>query len=216
MWRPRIPVTQRERHRSGSQPAAKIFGIGLSRTGTTSLTIALTKLGYASVHFPADALTRNEIAYFLERGDSALRLSVLDDHDGITDTPVCVAFESLDAAYPGSKFILTTRDKASWLASCESFWARWVDPFLAERSNDSQGGDYIRAICRELYGEVAFDGVMYARAFDAYHDRVREYFADRPADLLSLDISRGMDWAPLRDFLGRPQPAEPFPWANAT
>lgn len=31
---------------------SKIFGIGLPRTGTTSLNIALNQLGLASKHFP--------------------------------------------------------------------------------------------------------------------------------------------------------------------
>ena len=35
-----------------------VYGIGLSRTGTTSLTSALKKLGYTSKHYPS---------YFLDK-----------------------------------------------------------------------------------------------------------------------------------------------------
>lgn len=77
----------------------KIFGIGLSRTGTTSLTTALNMLGYRVEHYFHD-LTR------------------LEWLDGGTDTPIAHCFEELDLRYPGSKFIYTVRDRKSWLESC--------------------------------------------------------------------------------------------------
>jgi hypothetical protein len=38
----------------------KVFGIGLSRTGSMSLTEALTILGFRALHFPADPVTQRE------------------------------------------------------------------------------------------------------------------------------------------------------------
>lgn len=130
----------------------RVFGIGLSRTGTTSLTNALCRLG---------------------------------------------SFEALDAGYPYSKFILTTRDRESWLGSCQAFWRERVDPFLADSANDAAGGDYIRLICMRLYGSVEFEPGLYAEAFDDYHRRVRGHFRDRPQDLLVLDIGAGAGWEPF-------------------
>ena len=78
----------------------KIFGIGLSRTGTTSLTLALSELGLHAYHFP--------------RGRE-----VIDSVDAATDTPVAAWYQDLDAAYPDSKFILTLRHRPEWLDSCE-------------------------------------------------------------------------------------------------
>ena len=74
---------------------SKIFGIGLSRTGTTSLTEALKILGYTAKHYP-------------EPTD-------FDLYDALTDIPVAAAFEELDQKYSNSKFILTIRDDLkSW------------------------------------------------------------------------------------------------------
>src|SRR6266508_2610995 len=94
----------------------KVFGLGLSKTGTTSLTKALNILGIRSIHFPNDQQTFHE----LQRGE--YRLSILDKYQGVSDTPVAPFFAQLDSAWPGSKFILTVRDKASWLRSAEAHW----------------------------------------------------------------------------------------------
>src|SRR5205085_2716068 len=95
-------------------PRPKIFGIGLSRTGTTSLTQALELLGYRTVHGPADHVTQLEFYEFFATGSQGVHLSVLKEHDALTDAPVCCLYRALDKAYPGSKFILTIREKQSW------------------------------------------------------------------------------------------------------
>jgi hypothetical protein len=95
----------------------KIFGIGLSRTGTTSLNSALVKLGYRSLHWPHDSVTRRElIGYFA--GEQPFALTVAEDYDAITDTPAAAAYRELSALYPESRFILTLRDRRGWLNSC--------------------------------------------------------------------------------------------------
>jgi len=87
----------------------KIFGIGLTRTGTTSLTEALKILGYSAVHCP-------------------MSYEEIDQHDASTDTPVAARFEFLDLLYPNSKFILTTRDVDSWIESATSLQRSIDDP----------------------------------------------------------------------------------------
>jgi hypothetical protein len=87
----------------------KIFGIGLTRTGTTSLTEALKILGYSAVHCP-------------------MSYEEIDQHDASTDTPIAARFEFLDLLYPNSKFILTTRDIDSWIESTASLQRPINDP----------------------------------------------------------------------------------------
>ena len=43
-----------------------------------------------------------------------------------------------------------------------------------------------------------------------------EYFQDRPADLLVMDMSRGDGWPELCAALGKPTPSVPYPRAFAT
>jgi hypothetical protein len=149
----------------------------------------------------------------LAAGGGRLRVPILDRFDAATDTPVCARFEALDAGYPGSKFILTIRDKQSWLDSCRGFWTARVEPFLREHSDDDDPfAAYVRAISDALYGGSTFDAARFSRAYDDYHQRVREHFRDRPHDLLTLDICAGGGWDPLCLFLNLRPPGTPFPW----
>jgi hypothetical protein len=211
----RAPLSVRRAWRTrklGLSPRSRIFGIGLSRTGTTSLDAALETLSYRTIHFPADPVTQAEMMAFLTDGGPSLRLSVLDWRDAMTDTPAAATFEGLDVAYPGSRFILTVRDKESWLESCAAYWPSRAEPYLAEHQ-DSEG-EYISAVFLKLFGSVGFNRDAFARGYDDYHDRVRSYFARRPSDLLTIDVSAGDGWGPLCAFLGRPVPGRPFPRTN--
>lgn len=189
----------------------KMFGLGLSRTGTTSLNTALEILGFSSCHFPADPITQIQVRRFLESGQGSLRLSLLETLDSLTDTPVCCIFKGLDAAYPQSKFILTLRDKEAWLDSCERYWQEVSIPSF--RENPMQHS-YARAINRHLYGVEHFNRRNFSRTFERYHRNVDDYFSRRPGQLLKLRICHGEGWQKLCSFLGSPVPDVPFPEQN--
>jgi Sulfotransferase domain len=193
----------------------KVFGIGLSRTATTSLNAALDRLGLRSIHFPSDPRTRREVLGQLANARTRLRLSVLRSCDALTDTPVCSTFEALDAGYPGSRFVLTVRDKEAWLRSCETYWGSGLGAFLRDQPEDPYA-IYMAAIGQALYGSVGFDRERFSRAYDAYGERVASHFRGREHDLLVLDVFSGQGWSELCGFLGLAAPAEPFPFENRT
>jgi hypothetical protein len=205
---------RRIRRRAGLPRSGRIFGIGLSRTATSSLTRALDLLGFWSLHYPEDERTQEEILAFLATGGDRLELSILRRVDALTDTPVCATFEALDAAYPGSRFILTTRERGEWLDSCRRFWRTWIEPY-ERTAPESVGVAYISAVHERLYGRASFDPDDFLRAYDAYHDRVRRHFRDRPGDLITLDICGGEGWGELCEFLRLPEPEVDFPRLNA-
>jgi hypothetical protein len=164
---------------------AKIFGIGLSRSGTTSLTEALKILGYSAIHSPTT-------------------LGQVRRHDAATDTSVADNFERLDQLFPGSKFIHTFRTKERWLQSCERFWLlmqpRFDESFL------------LTELHKQLYGTATFDREQFAAAYERHQARVQRYFESRPQDLLQLSVDAlDKPWLPICDFLGRPLPQQEFP-----
>jgi hypothetical protein len=196
------------------QPSSpKIFGIGLSRTGTTSLTDALSMLGYQAVHFPLDDASLREFSQYLLHPTSTLHLTSLASVDALTDTPVSATYRALDAAYPSSRFILTVRDRASWLGSCRRYWAERLTPNLA--SAPPEWAEYINLVNRSVYGTAAYDAVRFADAYTQHVARARRYFAERPDVYLELDICGGQGWEALCGFLGVEVPQRPFPFANA-
>lgn len=183
----------------------KVFGIGLSRTGTRSLTAALHVLGVDTVHFPSDAQTLAS----LERADAAF--PVLEHYDGITDITTIPSLEALARLHPDARFVHTTRDEASWLRSCKTHWG--TRP-LPEGPPDAEHVTQraVRQLLRErVYGGAEFDATRFARVRREHQQRVHALFAQRPDALLELDVVAGGGWGPLADFLDLERPTQPFP-----
>lgn len=172
----------------------KVLGIGLSRTGTTSLNNALIKLGILSCHFPN---------FRYENGALRIDSDILSKYSGFTDTPVAASFQHLDRQFPGSKFILTTRGLDDWLGSCEKFFGGKVfdrEPF--------------QQLSIDLYGTNCFDKKLFTTHYQQHETKVRSYFASRPDDLLIIDVCQQNGWHELCHFLGKEIPKTPFPYSN--
>jgi hypothetical protein len=174
--------------------SGKVFCIGFHKTGTTSMAAALRILGYRvkgsfgcrDPHIAGNVLRR------------ATKLA--QRFDAFQDNPWPVLYKELDARFPGSKFILTVRDPESWIASQLDHFAK----------RDSQ-------MRRWVYGAGTPRGneATYLARLLQHEAEVREYFAERPDDLLVMDLAMGDGWEPLCRFLGKDVPDMPFPRKNA-
>ncbi len=196
----------------GADPALrerpKVFGIGMPKTATSTLSAALHELGYSSLHF-INPLTGK----IIDDDDVAV-------FDAFADAPICERFERYYEAYPNAKFIYSVRDAASLKASTLKHWRRFLgaEDFAALTALDERGdalshGRRLSAIHHALYLKYR----DLDEAIAAYDHRVRAFFADKPKDkLLEFDVFRGDGWAELCGFLGKPLPATPFPHENAT
>jgi hypothetical protein len=169
------------------RPAAKVFGVGLSKTGTVSLTAALQRLGYRVKHYPP----------LLGVIEAAER------YDAVTDSPVALYVEVLDRLYPDARFVLTVRDEAGWLDSCRRHWA----------GRKPRAADW-RWNRRAVYGIESFDAEVFRRVYRAHVERVQAYFAGRAGKLLVLDVCGGEGYEELCPFLGLPVLNEAFPRRN--
>ena len=187
---------------------ARVFGIGLHRTATTSLHRAFEALGFDSFHFN----TGNDARQIWEHMNATGSSPLLERWYALSDLPIPLLYEKLDRAYPGSKFVLTVRDEQSWLRSVERLWSyqdnpmRWtwdVYPF----SNN---------IHRALYGCVDFDAAVFLARYRRHNAEVRAYFKDRPDDLLVMDMDAGAGWCELCPFLKVPVPEVPYPRESHT
>jgi len=191
------PEPQGGWHAAG--PNAKLFGIGLSRTGTTSLHVAAVLMGMSAVHYP---LCYRDLALYWLNGD--FRPTHTAPFRCYTDLPTPCFFRELDRSHPGSKFVLTLRDESEWVDSIQRQHARPQAP-----SPRAALRQRIRAVC---YGDVGLDRARYLDVYRRHHDSVREYFARRLGSLLVLDITRDSDaWNRLAGFLGKEVAPRPFP-----
>jgi len=167
----------------------KVFGIGLSRTGTVSLTAALKRLGYRAKHYP-------HLLKVIETAEA---------YDAVTDSPVVPYMETLARLYPKARFVLTVRDEESWLASCEAHYAlKPIKRIMAWKLWNR----------RATYGIETYERELFRRVYRAHVVRARAFFAGQPGRLLELDICGGEGYELLCPFLGLPVLDEPFPHEN--
>lgn len=163
-----------------------VIGIGLGKTGTTSLHAALQMLGWNSIHRTRHA--KKLVAKARELGQPIL--GQFKGVDAFTDQPFPMLYEEIDEQYPGSKFILTVRERKSWLRSRRKHAAR-------PRS------------------KMVFHPKESWERYLKHLEAVREHFAGRDC-LLEMDICGGEGWAKLCPFLDVPIPDEMFPVKNVT
>lgn len=175
----------------------KLFVVGLSRTGTTSLHLALVLLGYASIHYPAVSARRWMQGSFTNK--------MLEEYDSVSDIPVSLYFRELDGTFPGSKFILTTREEQAWLASTKAWW---------DKTPKSSQNTVLRDMVRMgVYGTTKFSASRFLDKYRAHVTDVREYFSCRPESLLELDVADDNKWEKICSFLGVSQPNATYPHA---
>jgi hypothetical protein len=169
------------------RPFSRCWGIGLGRTGTTSLCEAFSILGYRNVlHNPP--------------------FEALQTADAGADNGVTIFYKYLDYIYPGSKFVLTVRNLDSWLDSME-----YASSVFLMTSLD----DHVQIMRRMLlYETIRFERRKFLDAYARHYDDVKRYFHRRPDDLIEMNIIAGDGWESLCSFLGVPIPPMPFPHSH--
>ncbi len=175
----------------------KVFGIGLNKTGTTSLKIAFRRLGFD--HSKREAhLAKSWLA-----GDIAAIFEEADKHESFEDWPWPLAYRELYDRYGDSaRYILTTR------ASGE----KWVKS-LQKHAERTAGARLRKAI----YGYEFPHGVEaeHIAFYDRHNADIRTFFADKPNVFADFCWENGDGWIELCRFLNEPMPRKPFPHGNA-
>lgn len=200
--------TLKQKINSQSQFSNKIFGIGLSRTGTKSLTIALASLGYKAVHWR----NLNQILSFED----------FYSVDVATDTYVSYQFETLYYLFPNSKFIYTVRNESNWVKSVTKHFNSekpklFKQKYIQDLRNNLTTGIHIEDSYYSQIQYMTIHDALYGRfenwleAYRAHDERVRHFFQNDPERLLVMNITNGDGWEKLCNFLGKPIPKREFP-----
>jgi hypothetical protein len=208
----------------------KVIGAGFGRTGTTSLKAALETLGFGPCYHMTEVFANPEHADFwisAWRKEPADWDGVLGGYESSVDWPACTFYEELMDRHPEAKVLLSVRDPERWYESTRSTIYELSKSFIGSPifraifafiSFLSFGGFVNRAwgtMVDEIIFQGTFDGRLedktYAmEVFERHNEGVRRRVP--PERLLVYEVKQG--WGPLCEFLGVPEPEEPFPRLN--
>jgi Sulfotransferase domain len=209
----------------------KVIGAGFGRTGTTSLKAALEELGFGPCYHMTEVFAHPEHADFwisAWRKEPADWEGVLGGYEATVDWPACTFYEELMEQHPEAKVLLSVRDPERWYQSTSS--TIYELSMLIEKSTVSRwifglmsllifGGFTGRrsSLANEIIWQGTFEGRFedkgYAiEVFERHNEEVKRRVP--PERLLVYEVKQG--WGPLCEFLGVPEPEEPFPRLNDT
>ena len=106
----------------------KVIGVGLPRTGTTSMAIALAELLNCAddqIHhgMKIQSLTDKQLNFWLKLFNTERQVNdeeikdYFDDFQAVLDIPVILFWKDLKRIYPNAKFVLTVRNADSMFES---------------------------------------------------------------------------------------------------
>ncbi|VEU35563.1 unnamed protein product [Pseudo-nitzschia multistriata] len=210
----------------------RVICAGLGRTGTLSLSEALSTLGYRPYHF-IDFSHAEEWAGLAEGTSDAgslLDRIVADGYDAVLENPSCDVFDDLRKRFPDARVILTVRDSAeafeeSWKVLMDTMvvteqpfsWAfpsffGWIPLFRRLR------------VIRRFMGTTHL-GLEEGALAHGWRDRPSGWLAEQydrhnqhvvdsvpPEQLLVFRAGDG--WEPLCSFLGTGVPGGAFPFCT--
>ena len=178
-----------------------IIGVGLSRTGTTTLNKALCILGLNSIHYHPHLL-KNAL------WGQPQSFRVYDDVDAVTDLPAAHFYKEILKAYPNSKTILTIRDEDSWFNSVSHHY-HTINYRIDSLSETPERKEWLKEtslqIRKVVYGSTEVN--------EEYISRYRYHNKTVKSDLV-MNITEGDGWKPLCQLLDKPIPDVPFPFEN--
>ena len=207
----------------------KVIGAGFGRTGTMSLKVALETLGFDPCYHMTEVFAHPGHADFWSsawRGEPVDWERAIGGYEATVDWPGCTFYEELMERHPEARVLLSVRDPEPWYESTRS--TIYELSMLLDGSPTSRllfglitllvyggfaGGR--SNLVNDLIWEGTFDGRFKDKAyaievFERHNEEVERRVP--PERLLVYDVKEG--WEPLCEFLGVPEPEEPFPYLN--
>lgn len=195
----------------------QVLGVGLHRTGSLSVKVALERLGFGPCYHGFEYVRRRDHVALWQKAidtDGAIDWDELfGSYRAAFDWPMIAFWDKVTAGYPEAKVLLTYRDEDSWYRShSESLQAlaHGVESQSFTHPVDLAGFTIIDTLLRRMFDDRLFDADHCRSVFRAHYQRVRDTI---PADRL-LVYQAADGWEPLCRFLGVPIPDEPFPRLN--
>ena len=193
--------------------ALDIIGVGVGRTGTYSLKLAINQLGLGPC-FHMEEVLKNmaaQVPLWAEALEGRADWeAIYKGFPSAVDWPTAGFFRELLKNYPSAKFVLTERSPESWADSFGSTIYKLVAGKDKAPPEMRAWLDMAEAVIAWTGFPAGLDREGLMKAFVAHNAAVRECIPS--SQLLVFQVKQG--WEPLCGFLGTPIPAEEFPRSN--
>ena len=193
--------------------SVNIIGVGVGRTGTYTLRLAINELGFGPCHHMEEVLKNMDVQVSLWsealKGNANWN-AIYDGYNSAVDWPTAGFYSELFKEYPSAKYILTERSPESW---ADSFGST-IYKLLQERDKAPEKMHSWLKMCTGVISKTGFpEGLNrdeLIKGFIAHNKAVKETIPEE--QLLVFQVKDG--WEPLCDFLNVPVPDKPFPRTN--
>lgn len=194
----------------------ELIGAGFGRTGTSSIRMALERIGAGPCHHMSEVFANpGQIAtwHTAARGEAVDWPAFLSGYRSLIDWPSSYFWRDLMRAFPEAKVLLTVRDPEAWWESFSQTILTMLD--VASFPDPALAG------WPAMVDAIVTQGTFGGRPGDRDHviavfeRHIAEVKAEVPADRLLVYEAR-QGWQPLCDFMGVPVPDEAFPRVNDT
>jgi len=196
----------------------KVICLGLSRTGTTSLSEALEILGHGPCYHTYSIVRKgkNDFDAWFKISDGPATPeafdAILQGYHAVLDQPPALFPGELYAAYPDARFILTTRDPDKWATSAKNTIFAAIE-LTRKMENRPPIEESFRTwhrdhLLKKFYGPDAFANPK--RIILEHNEKVKRIIPEEK--LLVYQVGEG--WTRLCQFLEVDVPSVPFPHLN--
>jgi hypothetical protein len=194
----------------------RVIGVGLGRTGTNSLKLALEHLLGAPCHHMLEMIAdeRQFHLWLAALGGEPDWDAIYEGYVATVDWPGTAFWRELVAACPDAIVLLSRRETAEawWTSARRTIFA----PFNDEQDGDDAGPrpGHLAAVLA-MFARNGIDPRQPEAAMAAYDAHLAAVRAEVPVDRL-VEWIPGDGWGPLCDALHLPVPDRPFPHVNTT
>ncbi|CAD6593062.1 MAG: hypothetical protein ASARMPRED_007001 [Alectoria sarmentosa] len=210
----------------------QVLSLGMPRTGTVTMQVALETLGCKPTYHGYTPLQHiDECAKWIRAFEVKYHNNgppftrddwddLLGDYRAVTDSPAICFAEELIEAYPEAKVVLVERDVETWYPSFEGMINEMYNPIVQIlRILDPQ----VLGPTASMFYYVYKDRKGFCRtdkkeelqrtARTLYREHYEHVRSVCPKDRL-LDFKLKDGWGPLCEFLDKEEPGVPFPRLN--
>ncbi|KAF7510652.1 hypothetical protein GJ744_006264 [Endocarpon pusillum] len=228
-----------DRHKATRIVPMRVFVFGLPRTGTSSIRIALSRMGFNNIYHLLSVLhDPDDAQWWLRAGDAKWNKrgtftkedfdKLLGHCQAVCDLPPALFADELMASYPEAKVVILNRDVDKWYISMTQTILKNGPPnawsMLRGFLDWRESGQVLKMLGQEMNNMFGSrpGGMTESNMkaiFIEYHEHIRRIVPREK--LLEFKVQDG--YKPLCDFLGVPVPTtvigekeveEPFPRVN--